>query len=126
MFDQLSNALPQVRSGNVKGYPIAASSRSPSAADIPSVDEVGLAGFLWRALAGALGSQGHAARGHRPGSARPLCRSLADPAIKQRLADAGQDVVAPEQQTSAALAAYQKVEAEKWWPIIKAANLKGD
>ncbi len=37
----------------------------------------------------------------------------------------GQEL-AREQQTPEALAAYQKAEIEKWWPIIKAAGIKGD
>jgi hypothetical protein len=31
-----------------------------------------------------------------------------------------------DQQTPEALAAYQKTEIEKWWPIVKAANMKGE
>jgi tripartite-type tricarboxylate transporter receptor subunit TctC len=125
MFDQLSNALPQVKSGNVKGYAIAASRRSPSAADIPSVDEVGLPGFygaLWQGLWAPKGLPQEVT----DRISAVVMQILADPAIRQRLADAGQDVVPPEQQTPAWLAAYQKSEAEKWWPIIKAANLKGE
>ena len=125
MFDQLSNALPQVKSGNVKGYAVAASRRSPSAPEIPTVDEVGLPGFygaLWQAM--------WAPRDTPPEIIAPISTAvmqiLADPAVRQRLADAGQDVVPAEQQTPTWLAAHQKAEAEKWWPIIKAANLKGE
>lgn len=28
--------------------------------------------------------------------------------------------------TPQALAAYQKAEIERWWPVIKAANMKGE
>jgi len=125
MFDQLSNALPQVKSGAVKGYAVAASRRSPSAPDIPSVDEVGLPGFY-----GALWQGMWAPKDTPPeviaSLSAAVMKILADPATRQRLAEAGQDVVPPEQQTPAWLAAYQKAEAEKWWPIIKAANLKGE
>ena len=38
----------------------------------------------------------------------------------------GQELPPPEQQTPEALAAYQKAEIEKWWPIIKAANIKAE
>ena len=41
-----------------------------------------------------------------------------------RLRDNGQDIYPPDQQTPQALAILQKVEIEKWWPIIKAANIK--
>jgi hypothetical protein len=51
--------------------------------------------------------------------------ALADPALRQRLADVGQEIFPEEQQTPEALAAFQKAEIEKW-PIMKAANIKGE
>jgi len=50
--------------------------------------------------------------------------TLADPAVRQRFTDLGQVIATREQQTPAALAAYHKAEIEKWWPIIRAANIK--
>ena len=50
--------------------------------------------------------------------------ALADPNVRSRLAELGLDIFPREQQTPAALAALQKAEIEKWWPIIKAANIK--
>ena len=50
--------------------------------------------------------------------------ALADPAVRQRLADLGQEIFPREQQTPEALGAFQKAEIEKWWPIIKEAGLK--
>ena len=52
--------------------------------------------------------------------------ALADPAIRQRLIELGQEIPAREQQTPEALAAFQKAEIEKWWPIIRAANIKAE
>ena len=48
------------------------------------------------------------------------------PAVRSRLADVGQDIPPREQQTPEALGAFTKAEIEKWWPIIKAANIKGE
>jgi hypothetical protein len=57
----------------------------------------------------------------------PLCCwAVGDSSVRQRLADIGQEIFPHEQQTPEALAALQKVEIEKWWPIIKAANIKGE
>jgi tripartite-type tricarboxylate transporter receptor subunit TctC len=52
--------------------------------------------------------------------------SLADPTVQKRLVELGQDIPPSEQQTPEALAAHHKAEIEKWWPIIKAANIKGE
>ena len=50
--------------------------------------------------------------------------ALADPLVRQRLTELGQELPARERQTPEALAAYQKAEIEKWWPIVKAAGIK--
>ena len=47
-----------------------------------------------------------------------------DPAIRQKLLEQGFVIPPREQQTPEALGDYQKAEIEKWWPIIKAANIK--
>ena len=52
--------------------------------------------------------------------------ALADPMVRQRLADIGNETVVRDQQNPEALAAWQKAEIEKWWPIIKAAGIKAE
>jgi tripartite-type tricarboxylate transporter receptor subunit TctC len=53
-----------------------------------------------------------------------VLEALADPAVRQRLADLGQEIFPREQQAPEALGALQKAEIEKWWPIIKEAGIK--
>jgi tripartite-type tricarboxylate transporter receptor subunit TctC len=89
------------------------------------VDEAGLPGFyvsLWYGL--------WAPAGTPPQIVTKLNAAakdaLADPTVRQRLADLGQQIVPPDQQSPEALAAFQKAEADKWWPIMKAAALKAE
>jgi tripartite-type tricarboxylate transporter receptor subunit TctC len=50
--------------------------------------------------------------------------TLADPTVRARLTDLGHVIATREEQTPQALAAFHKAEIEKWWPVIKAANIK--
>ena len=50
--------------------------------------------------------------------------ALADATVRQRMATIGFEIPAREQQTPEALAAFHQAEIDKWWPIIKAANIK--
>ena len=99
--------------------------RSPSIPDIPTSDEGGVPG--WH-MAGWFGFFAPRAT-PKDVIARlngAMMQALADPAVKARFAELGLDVAAREQQTPEGLAAFHKAEIEKWWPIIKAANIKGE
>jgi tripartite-type tricarboxylate transporter receptor subunit TctC len=125
MFDQASNALPQIRAGTIKAFAVTAKSRLANAPDIPTVDEAGLPGLyaaLWQGLWAPKGTPPEAIT--RLNAA--VAEALADPKVEQRLREIGQEPFAPGQRSVAAMAAFQQAEADKWWPIIKAANLKGE
>jgi tripartite-type tricarboxylate transporter receptor subunit TctC len=59
-------------------------------------------------------------------SRRAVVQALADPGLRARLADLGQEIFPPDQQTPEALRALQKAEIAKWWPIIKEAGIKAE
>jgi len=125
MTDQLSNSTPQVKAGTIRAYAIAAKTRSPALPDVPTTDEAGLPGFygsLWHGLWAPKGTPDDVIR-KLNAAAR---QALADPAVKARLADVGQEIVPFDQQTPAGLGAFQQAEQDKWWPIVKAAGLKGE
>jgi tripartite-type tricarboxylate transporter receptor subunit TctC len=125
MFDQASNALPQIRAGTIRAFAVTAKTRMANAPELPTVDEAGLPGFyaaLWQGIWAPKGTPADVIA--RLNAA--VGEALADPKVEQRLREIGQEPFPPDQRSVAAMAAYQRAEADKWWPIIKAANLKGD
>jgi tripartite-type tricarboxylate transporter receptor subunit TctC len=118
-------ALPQVRAGTIKALAELSPERSASMPDIPSAGESGVAGLY---IAGWFGF--YAPKGTPPEVIAKLnaatVKALADPAVKARFAQLGLDVAARDQQTPEGLAAFQNAEMDKWWPIIKAAGIRGE
>jgi tripartite-type tricarboxylate transporter receptor subunit TctC len=125
MIDAPVIILPQLRAGTIKAFAVLAKSRLVQAPDIPTADEAGLPGFHVSNWFGLWAPRGTAKDivGRLNAAA---VSSLADPAARQKLADLGFEIPPREQQTPEALAVFQKAEIEKWWPIIKAADIKGD
>ncbi len=118
-----SNFFEQVRSGNIKAFAIAAKTRTGAAPNIPTTDEAGLPGYhasLWYGLWAPKGTPKEVIAKLNA----TMLDVLNDAAVKKRFAEAALDTPPREQQTPEALRAFQKAEADKWWPIIKAANIK--
>ena len=125
VFPDPASALPLVRSGRIKAFAVAGNRRSAAAPEIPTVDEAGLPGFYvsnWIAYFAPKGTPGDIIARLNEAAVS----TLADAGTRQKLADLGFEIPDREQQTPAALGAFQKAEIEKWWPIIKAANIKSE
>jgi tripartite-type tricarboxylate transporter receptor subunit TctC len=123
MFDFPASALPHIRAGTIKVYAVADQNRLTGAPEIPTVDEAGLPDFYltgWHALFVPKGTPKAAIKALNSA----VVDALADPSVRKRLVELGQEFYPRDQLGPEALTAYHKVEIEKWWPIIKAAGIK--
>jgi tripartite-type tricarboxylate transporter receptor subunit TctC len=122
---QAAVAMPQVRGGTLKALANLSSTRSVSLPDIPTSDEAGVPGYY---MSGWFGL--YAPKNTPPDVIAKLdaamMQSLDDPGVQKRLADLGLDIAPRAQQTPQGLAAFQQAEMDKWWPIIKAAGIRGE
>jgi tripartite-type tricarboxylate transporter receptor subunit TctC len=122
-FTTPDQGLPQIRAGRIKAYAITAKSRMALAPEVPTTDEAGLPGFYlsyWHGLWAPKGTS--KAIIERLNAA--VLGALAEPAVRQRLVELGQEIFSREQQSPESLGSLQKSEIEKWWPIIKQAGIK--
>jgi tripartite-type tricarboxylate transporter receptor subunit TctC len=120
---EASQTLSFLRSGAMRAFAIMSKERWPGAPDVPTMDEVGVPGMyisfwngLWvpKATPKEIIARLNAA----------VVDTLADPTVRQRLTELGHVIATREEQTPEALGAFHKAEIEKWWPLIKAANIK--
>jgi tripartite-type tricarboxylate transporter receptor subunit TctC len=123
MTNQASVFLPQGRAGNIKIYAALAPMRLPQAPEIPTSDEAGLPGFYMSNWNGFWAPKGTPADIIAKLNAA-VVSILAEPAVHAHLLELAYEIQPREQQTPQALAALQRAEIAKWWPIIKAANVK--
>jgi len=125
IIDQASNSLPQIRQGSIKAFAVTASERLASAPEIPTVDEAGLPGFHMEIWSGMWVPHGtpRAVVDKLNGAVE---NALADPAVRERLASLGLDGPPQSERSPEALAAFQRAEIAKWWPIIREAHITAE
>jgi tripartite-type tricarboxylate transporter receptor subunit TctC len=119
-----SNFQSQVKAGNLKAIAITSEKRISSFPDTPTTAEAGLPGFtpsLWYGLWAPKGTPAEIIDKLNA----TMRQTLADPDVVKRAGELGIQLAAPASQTPEALRQYQSAEAAKWWPIIKAAGIKG-
>jgi tripartite-type tricarboxylate transporter receptor subunit TctC len=123
MCAEASQTLPHVRGGKMKAFVVMSKTRFPALPDVPTMEEVGVTGSeisFWHGLWVPKGTP-------KPVIVKlndAVVTAFADPGVRKRISDLGQTIPPVEELTPAALASFHKAEVEKWWPIIKAANIK--
>jgi tripartite-type tricarboxylate transporter receptor subunit TctC len=125
MVSQAAVLLPNIQAGTIKPLANLSPRRSAAIPDIPTSDESGMPGLYASGWFGFFAPKGTP----KDVVARlnaAMVQALGDPAVRARFVQLGLDVAVPEQQTPEGLAAFHKAEIEKWWPVIKSANIKAE
>jgi tripartite-type tricarboxylate transporter receptor subunit TctC len=123
IVDQTSNSINQVRAGNIRAYAVTDEKRVEQAPAIPTTDEAGLPGFhmtLWSGLWVPKGTPKEIVAKLN----NAAVAALNDPTVRTQLENLGLQMPAADQLTPEALGTWQKAEIAKWWPMLKAANVK--
>jgi len=118
-------SMQQVRAGLIKAYAVTAGSRLSSASEIPTTDEAGVPNLhlsLWQGLWAPKGTPRDAIAKLNDA----VIAALSDPAVSRKLADQGFEMPPREKMSPDALGAHQQAEIDRWWPILGAANVKGE
>ncbi|HEX3505459.1 MAG TPA: tripartite tricarboxylate transporter substrate-binding protein [Xanthobacteraceae bacterium] len=120
---EATSTLPYVKAGKMKAFAVLGEERWAMSPDTPTMIESGVSGLtisFWHGLWTTKGTP-------QPVVARldkAVQTALADPDVRKRIETLGQVIFPSAEQNPAALAAYNKAEIDKWWPIIKAAEIK--
>jgi tripartite-type tricarboxylate transporter receptor subunit TctC len=125
MIEPSSNFKSLVGAGSVRPYAITGRTRLPSSPDIPTADEAGLRGFfasLWYGLWVPKDTPKDIIAKLNA----TMVQVLAEPMVRKRFDELGIEITPLAQQSPEALRALQKAESERWWPIIKASNIKAE
>jgi tripartite-type tricarboxylate transporter receptor subunit TctC len=120
---EAGQTLSLYRAASIKAFALLTQKRWFAAPDVPTIEEAGVPGVhfpFWHGLWAPKGTPKEIVAALNAA----VVDALADPEVRQRYTDVGHEIAPREQQTPEGLYVYHKAEIEKWWPIIKAANIK--
>ena len=116
----LSEVVGQIEGGTIRAVAVSTAKRSPSLPDVGTVAEQGVPGYACGNWFGFLGP-----KGMDPSLVakiqKDIAAALKDAAVVAYLAKNGSVAVGS---TPAEFDAFMRAEADKWGPVIKAANIK--
>lgn len=119
IFDNLPSASEHMKAGTLKPLAVTTLERSESFPDVPTMDEAGVPGYetnTWNALFAPAGTPPEVIAKLNAAAVA----AVNDPAVKERLAEAGAVVVGS---TPEELAAHVSSEVARWAPVIEAAGV---
>jgi tripartite-type tricarboxylate transporter receptor subunit TctC len=120
---EASQMLGHFRGGKIKPLVVMSKSRWRPLPEVPTMEETGASDTyiaFWQGMWAPKGTP----RAIIAKLSDAVAKAFADPAVIKRLSELGQELPTREQMTPQALAAYHKSEIDKWWPLIKGANIK--
>lgn len=120
---EASQMLGHFQSGKIKPLVVMSKTRWRPLPEIPTMAEVGASDTyiaFWQGLWAPKGTPKDVIAKLNDAAVK----AFADPKVIKRLGELGQDLPARDQMTPQALGAYHKSEIDKWWPLIKGANIK--
>ena len=123
MILQAAAVMPQAKAGTVKILANLSPKRSQVIPDVPTSDEVGVPGWYAAGWFGLFAPRGTPREAIGKLNAA-MVDALGDATVQKRFADLGLDLAPRELQTPEGFAKFHKAETDKWWPVIKAANIK--
>jgi tripartite-type tricarboxylate transporter receptor subunit TctC len=121
MFDNLANALPNVRAGRLRALAVTTLARSPAMPDLPTIAESGLPGFdltTWFGVMAPAGTPGEIVLRLNA----EIVRALDATDMRERLEKMGAEP--PANNTPERFAAFIRAEAAKYAKVVKESGAK--
>ena len=123
MIEPASNFRSMLAAGSARPFAVTGKTRLKFSPDVPTAEEAGLPGFLVSLWYG-LWVPKNTPKDVIAKLNATMVQVLASPPVRQRFEELGIEISALAQQSPEALRQFQKEEADRWWPIIKASNIK--
>ena len=125
LCDQTTQTVPFIKDGRIKVYGVTTHNRLGSLPNVPTLDEQGLKAFEVKVWHGMYAPKGTPKEVIDKLNAA-LKTAMADPHVKQRLAELSSDIPSADKMTPEGLRTHLTAEIAKWGPVIKKAGIYAD